>query len=88
MSGRLVGFKDSILQHQVGPQRRADPLRDASPSPLTTDVAGAIVGVGAARKVAGVRWNVASKVVVAWFVTLPAAAAFSATFYGLYTFLS
>jgi len=49
---------------------------------------GAIVGVGAARKVAAVRWNVASNVVVAWIVTLPAAALFGATFYKLYEFIS
>jgi inorganic phosphate transporter, PiT family len=58
------------------------------PVSTTHTITGAIVGVGAARKVAGVRWNVASNVVVAWIVTLPAAAAFGAAFYGLYTFLS
>ena len=42
---------------------------------------GAIVAVGAARKTAAVRWNVASDVVLAWIVTLPAAALFGAAFY-------
>jgi PiT family inorganic phosphate transporter len=37
---------------------------------------------------ARVRWNVASNVVVAWIVTLPAAAFFGAAFYELYKFLS
>ena len=58
------------------------------PVSTTHTITGAIVGVGAARKVAGVRWNVASNVVVAWIVTLPAAAGFGAAFYGLYRFLS
>jgi len=48
----------------------------------------AIVGVGAARKTAAVRWNVASDVVLAWIVTLPAAGLFGAAFYELYKLLS
>ena len=40
-------------------------------------------GVGAARRVSAVRWNVASSIVVAWVVTLPAAALVGAMFYGL-----
>jgi inorganic phosphate transporter, PiT family len=58
------------------------------PVSTTHTITGAIVGVGAARKTAAVRWNVASNVVVAWIVTLPAAAAFGAAFYELYNFLS
>ena len=58
------------------------------PVSTTHTITGAIVGVGAARKVAGVRWNVASNVVFAWIVTLPAAAFFGATFYELYSLLS
>src|SRR5436189_2508596 len=57
------------------------------PVSTTHTITGAIVGVGAARKVAGVRWNIASNVVVAWIVTLPAAALFGAGFYELYKFL-
>jgi len=58
------------------------------PVSTTHTITGAIVGVGAARNVEGVRWNVASNVVVAWIVTLPAAALFGAAFYELYKFLS
>jgi inorganic phosphate transporter, PiT family len=58
------------------------------PVSTTHTITGAIVGVGAARKVSGVRWNVASNVLVAWIVTLPAAAGFGAAFYELYIFLS
>jgi PiT family inorganic phosphate transporter len=42
------------------------------PVSTTHTITGAIIGVGAARKVAAVRWNVASNVVFAWIVTLPA----------------
>jgi inorganic phosphate transporter, PiT family len=55
------------------------------PVSTTHTITGAIVGVGAARKVAGVRWNVASNVVVAWIVTMPAAALVAAVFYKLGT---
>ncbi|HEY7246104.1 MAG TPA: inorganic phosphate transporter [Xanthobacteraceae bacterium] len=58
------------------------------PVSTTHTITGAIVGVGAARKVAAVRWNVASNVVVAWVLTLPAAAVFGAIFYSFYKFVS
>jgi len=57
------------------------------PVSTTHTITGAIVGVGAARKVAAVRWNVASTVVVAWIVTMPAAALIGAIFYELCVFL-
>jgi PiT family inorganic phosphate transporter len=47
----------------------------------THTITGAIVGVGAARRVSAVRWNIASNIVVAWIVTLPAAALVGAFFY-------
>ncbi len=58
------------------------------PVSTTHTITGAIVGVGAARKTAAVRWNVASDVVLAWIVTLPAAGLFGAAFYELYKLLS
>ena len=58
------------------------------PVSTTHTITGAIVGVGTARKTAAVRWNVASDVVVAWIITLPAAALFAAAFYELYKLLS
>src|SRR5215467_10435895 len=39
------------------------------PVSTTHTITGAIVGVGAARKTAAVRWNVASDMVLAWIVT-------------------
>jgi PiT family inorganic phosphate transporter len=43
------------------------------PVSTTHTITGAIVGVGVARRVSAVRWNIASGIVVAWVVTLPAA---------------
>jgi PiT family inorganic phosphate transporter len=51
------------------------------PVSTTHTITGAIVGVGAARKVSAVRWNVASNIVVAWIVTIPASAAIAALTY-------
>jgi inorganic phosphate transporter, PiT family len=53
------------------------------PVSTTHTITGAIVGVGAARKVAAVRWNVASNVVTAWILTMPATALIGAAFYQL-----
>jgi PiT family inorganic phosphate transporter len=50
------------------------------PVSTTHTITGAIVGVGAARKSA-VRWNIASNVVTAWILTMPAAALLGAAFY-------
>ena len=36
------------------------------------------MGVGCTRRFSAVRWGVAGNIVVAWFLTLPAAAAVSA----------
>src|SRR6186713_313287 len=44
----------------------------------THTITGAIVGVGATRRISAVRWNVASNIVVAWLITLPASALISA----------
>jgi PiT family inorganic phosphate transporter len=58
------------------------------PVSTTHTITGAIIGVGAARKTAAVRWNVAGDVILAWIVTLPAAALLGAAFYELYELLS
>jgi len=44
------------------------------PVSTTHTITGSIVGVGAARRVSAVRWNVASSIVYAWVITIPAAA--------------
>jgi PiT family inorganic phosphate transporter len=51
------------------------------PVSTTHTITGAIIGVGAARRVSAVRWGLASNIVIAWVVTLPAAAIISALFY-------
>ncbi|MES2033683.1 MAG: inorganic phosphate transporter [Pseudomonadota bacterium] len=55
------------------------------PVSTTQTITGAIVGVGAARRVSAVRWGLARQIVWAWVITLPAAAAMGALFYGLAT---
>jgi PiT family inorganic phosphate transporter len=53
------------------------------PVSTTHTITGAIIGVGASRRMSAVRWNVASSIVVAWVLTLPAAALIAAGFYAL-----
>jgi inorganic phosphate transporter, PiT family len=53
------------------------------PVSTTHTITGAIMGVGAARRASAVRWNVAQRIVIAWVITMPAAALVAATFYGL-----
>ena len=51
------------------------------PVSTTHTITSAIVGVGAARRVSAVRWNVATGIVYAWVITMPAAALVAALFY-------
>ena len=51
------------------------------PVSTTHTITGAIVGVGASRRLSAVRWNVASSIVVAWVVTLPASGLVAALAY-------
>jgi PiT family inorganic phosphate transporter len=53
------------------------------PVSTTHTITGAIVGVGASRRMSAVRWNVAGRIVIAWVITLPVAAAVGAVFYAL-----
>ena len=57
------------------------------PVSTTHTITGAIVGVGAARRVSAVRWNVAQSIVVAWVVTMPAAALVAALTYAASGFI-
>jgi len=47
----------------------------------THTITGAIVGVGATRRLSAVRWGVARQIVWAWVLTIPAAAAIGAVTY-------
>jgi inorganic phosphate transporter, PiT family len=51
------------------------------PVSTTHTITGAIVGVGAARRVSAVRWNVTTNIIVAWVITMPAAGLVAALFY-------
>ncbi len=51
------------------------------PVSTTHTITGAIVGVGAAKRTSAVRWAVASNIVIAWVLTLPAAALIAAVSY-------
>ena len=51
------------------------------PVSTTHTITGAIVGVGAARRVSAVRWGIAGSIMIAWVVTLPAAGLLGAVFY-------
>jgi PiT family inorganic phosphate transporter len=58
------------------------------PVSTTHTITGAIVGVGAARRVSAVRWNVASNIVVAWVVTMPASGLIAAVTHACVTWLA
>ena len=56
------------------------------PVSTTHTITGAIVGVGAARRAAAVRWPVAQRIVIAWVLTLPAAGLIGALVFGLISY--
>jgi PiT family inorganic phosphate transporter len=51
------------------------------PVSTTHTITGAIVGVGSAQRVRAVRWGIAGNIVIAWIVTMPAAAIMAAIAY-------
>jgi inorganic phosphate transporter, PiT family len=53
------------------------------PVSTTHTITGSIMGVGAARRMSAVRWGVAGNIVVAWIITIPAAAAIAALVYSV-----
>ena len=53
------------------------------PVSTTHVVSSAIMGVGAAKRLRGVRWNIARQIIIAWFVTIPSAALVSLLIYRL-----
>jgi PiT family inorganic phosphate transporter len=52
------------------------------PLSTTHTISGGVIGSGAAKRVSAVRWGVAGNIVVAWVLTLPAAAAIGGLTYG------
>jgi len=53
------------------------------PVSTTHTIAGAIMGVGATRRLSAVRWGVVGRIVTAWILTIPASAAMAALVYYL-----
>ncbi|MBO0830136.1 MAG: inorganic phosphate transporter [Streptosporangiales bacterium] len=53
----------------------------AAPISTTHTITSAIMGVGATRRLSAVRWGVAGNIVVAWLLTIPAAAIVAAIVY-------
>ncbi|MDK1377468.1 MULTISPECIES: anion permease [unclassified Sinorhizobium] len=51
------------------------------PVSTTHTITGAIIGVGSARRVSAVRWGLAGNIVIAWVITMPAAAIIAAVSY-------
>jgi inorganic phosphate transporter, PiT family len=56
------------------------------PVSTTHTITGAIIGVGAARRVSAVRWGIARGIVVAWVITIPASALAAALYYKIAVF--
>ncbi|MEO6656623.1 MAG: inorganic phosphate transporter [Pyrinomonadaceae bacterium] len=52
------------------------------PVSTTHTITGSIVGVGSAKRFSAVKWGVAGRIVWAWVLTIPAAAAIAALSYG------
>jgi len=51
------------------------------PVSTTHTITGAIVGVGASRRLSAVRWGVTRRIVLAWILTIPGAALFGAALF-------
>jgi inorganic phosphate transporter, PiT family len=61
------------------------------PVSTTHTITSAIMGVGAAKKISAVRWNVANNIVIAWIITIPASGLIAAIAYaavGLFGWLA
>jgi inorganic phosphate transporter, PiT family len=58
------------------------------PVSTTHTITGAIVGVGAARRVSAVRWGIAGSIVIAWVITMPVTALIAACCYGILAIFS
>ncbi len=58
-----------------------------TPVSTTHTITGAIVGVGATRRLSAVKWGVAGRIVWAWILTIPAAATIAALSFWLVRFI-
>ncbi len=53
------------------------------PVSTTHTITGSIVGVGATRRLRSIRWGMATRIIYAWLLTMPAAAILAALAYGM-----
>jgi inorganic phosphate transporter, PiT family len=53
------------------------------PVSTTHVISGALMGVGSTRRLSAVRWGVATNIVAAWLITIPASAAVAAVVYSI-----
>jgi PiT family inorganic phosphate transporter len=51
------------------------------PISTTHVISTSIMGVGASRRLSGVRWGIAGKIVITWILTIPVAALIAALVY-------
>ncbi|RWI31847.1 MAG: inorganic phosphate transporter [Mesorhizobium sp.] len=58
------------------------------PVSTTHTITGAIVGVGAARRISAVRWGIAGSIVIAWVIAMPSTALIAACCYGIVALFS
>jgi PiT family inorganic phosphate transporter len=58
------------------------------PVSTTHTITGAIIGVGATHRITAVRWGIATRIIWAWVLTIPGAAAIAAASYTLLNWLS
>ena len=58
------------------------------PVSTTHTITGSIVGVGSANRLSAVRWNIASRVVWAWVLTIPGSAIVAALTYWIVAVVS
>ncbi|MBO8158793.1 inorganic phosphate transporter [Thermosyntropha sp.] len=54
-----------------------------APVSTTHVVSSSIMGVGAAKRLKGVRWSIARQIVIAWFITIPLSGLVAALFYNM-----
>ena len=57
------------------------------PVSTTHVISSAIMGVGAAQRVKGVRWGTARKMIITWFITIPISAIMGALFFAIINFI-
>jgi PiT family inorganic phosphate transporter len=55
------------------------------PVSTTHTIAGSIMGVGMTKRMSAVRWGVASNLLIAWIVTIPASMLMAAIVYWVFT---